>query len=554
MWFLGAGASAAAGIPTAGDMIWEFKQRLYVSQRRVSPRSVQDLGNPAIRARLQSYFDASPGSPPAGSPDEYAHFFEAAWPNESDRRAYIDAKISGAKPSYGHLALATFMRGSLARLAWTTNFDPLVADACAKVYEGTGALTSIALDAPELAREVLKANRWPIEMKLHGDFRSRRLKNTGEELRHQDALLRQTLVDSCRNYGMIVVGYSGRDTSIMEALSQAISLPNSFPGGLFWLHRNDSEPPPSVTDILQMAAKRNIDGGLVKIENFDEILRDLVRVTDGLQTKVLDEFAAARQHWTPAPRASGRKTFPVLRLNAIPVEVSPTVCRRIVCEIGGYTEVRDAIESSGIDAVVTRTRAGILAFGSDVDLRTAFKSYGITEFDLHTIEAHRLRYDSGERGLLRDALSRALAGALKVELLRRRSSDLLYPTDPNDADWRELKVIVGALAGTVNGHPELHWKEGAGIRLEWADDRAWLVFEPRTIFVGATEENKFAATDFARERTVRRYNRALNSLIGFWATRLAHSGLDLYSLNVSAGIDAVFRLSSDTAYSRRVGA
>lgn len=25
MWFLGAGASAAAGIPTAGDMIWEFK-------------------------------------------------------------------------------------------------------------------------------------------------------------------------------------------------------------------------------------------------------------------------------------------------------------------------------------------------------------------------------------------------------------------------------------------------------------------------------------------------------------------------------------------------
>ena len=35
MWFLGAGASASAGIPTAGDMIWEFKQLLYVSQRRV---------------------------------------------------------------------------------------------------------------------------------------------------------------------------------------------------------------------------------------------------------------------------------------------------------------------------------------------------------------------------------------------------------------------------------------------------------------------------------------------------------------------------------------
>jgi hypothetical protein len=302
-------ASAAAGLPTAGDMIWEFKQRLYISQRRVSPRSVQDLGNQAIRAQLQSYFDASTACPPPGSPDEYAHFFELTWPNESDRRAYIDAKISGAKPSYGHLALAALMHASLTRLIWTTNFDPLIADACAKVYESTGALTSVALDAPELAREALAAHRWPIEIKLHGDFRSRRLKNTGEELRHQDALLRQTLVDSCRNAGMIVAGYSGRDTSIMEALSDAVTEPHSFPAGLFWLHRDDGAPLGSVTDLLRQAAERKIDGGLVRVENFDETLRDLVRVIDGLDTKVLDAFASARQHWTPAPqrRADGKR-------------------------------------------------------------------------------------------------------------------------------------------------------------------------------------------------------------------------------------------------------
>ena len=32
---------------------------------------------------------------------------------------------------------------------------------------------------------------------------------------------------------------------------------------------------------------------------------------------------------------------------------------------------------------------------------------------------------------------------------------------------------------------------------DWADDRLWLLFEPRTVFLGATEENKAAATDFA---------------------------------------------------------
>jgi NAD-dependent SIR2 family protein deacetylase len=28
MWLLGAGASASAGVPTASDMIWDFKQQL----------------------------------------------------------------------------------------------------------------------------------------------------------------------------------------------------------------------------------------------------------------------------------------------------------------------------------------------------------------------------------------------------------------------------------------------------------------------------------------------------------------------------------------------
>ena len=50
MWFLGAGASASAGVPTAADLIWEFKQELFVSQRRVPRQAVEDLGSPAVHA------------------------------------------------------------------------------------------------------------------------------------------------------------------------------------------------------------------------------------------------------------------------------------------------------------------------------------------------------------------------------------------------------------------------------------------------------------------------------------------------------------------------
>ncbi len=135
MWLLGAGASASAGLPTAMDMVWEFKQKLFVSQRKVSPQIVADLSNPTVRTQLQAHIDSQQRLPPSGAADEYAVLFEEVYPSEADRRVYLDAKIAGAKPSYGHLALATLMRAQCTRLVWTTNFDSLMADACAKIYE-----------------------------------------------------------------------------------------------------------------------------------------------------------------------------------------------------------------------------------------------------------------------------------------------------------------------------------------------------------------------------------------------------------------------------------
>jgi hypothetical protein len=550
-WFLGAGCSAAAGIPTANDMVWEFKQQIYVSQRKVSLATVSDLANPAVRSLLQGYFDASGRFPALGANDEYAAYFEAVWPSEQDRRSYLDSKMKGAKPSYGHLALATLMKADLSRIVWATNFDSLTADACARVYDSTAHLTVAALDAPSVANQAISAQRWPLEVKLHGDFRSRRLKNTNDELREQDAKLRQLLIDTCRSYGLVAVGYSGRDDSVMDTLLEAIELPNAFGSGLFWLHRGEAEPLPKVVKLLDRAADLGIDGGLVRIENFDEAMRDIVRLHSDLDTSPLEAFAQERQRWSPAPKAAGKKQYPVVRLNALPVISAPAVARRISCSIGGHAEVEAAIQSAGVDAIIARKRIGVLAFGNDSDLRRAFEPYKIADFDLFAIETHRLRYDSAERGLLRKALSRALAGSLDMSLTRQRSVDLLAPRDVGADRWVALKKLTGALSGSVTAHPELNWAEGVSTRLDWAGERLWLLIEPRIVFTGINEENRFAATDFARERTVRRYNRQLNDLLGFWAETIASGGIELKALNVSAGVDAVFKLSSDTAFSWR---
>ena len=239
-----------------------------------------------------------------------------------------------------------------------------------------------------------------------------------------------------------------------------------------------------------------------------------------------------------------------MRLNALPVTRSPSVCRRVVCQIGGYAEVREAVREAAVDILAARTQARVLAFGADPDVRAAFQPYDIDDFELHTIETRRLRYDSGERGLLREALARALMRAHALDRTRQRSTDLLTPLDPEDSVWTPLRRLVdGSLAGTVSGHSDLRWHEGVGIRLDWADDRLWLLIEPRIVFDGITDNNKTAAADFGRERTVRRYNRQLNDLIAFWAELLAADSEDLHALGTGDGVDAVFQLSSDTGFS-----
>jgi NAD-dependent SIR2 family protein deacetylase len=551
MWLLGAGASGAAGIPTAGDMIWEFKQKLFVSQRHASPEMVADLSAPAVRQHLQAHIDSLSNLPPAGAPDEYSALFETVFPSEADRRTYLDSKMAGAKPSYGHLAIATLMRADRARLVWTTNFDPLVTDSCAKVFEGTGALTTVALDAPAIARQAINEERWPIEIKLHGDFKSRRLKNTGDELRHQDEQLRAVFVEACGRMGLVVAGYSGRDESIMRTLEAALEKSGAFPAGLFWLHRGDDAPYERVADLLRNASAQGIEAGLVRVQNFDEALRDLIRLIPDLNMNVLNEFGKQRARWSAAPAPTSKGGWPVIRLNALCFDQIPTVCRRIVCEVGGHADAQKAVQDADVDLVVTRTLRGVLAFGSDEAARAAFSPYNITEFDLAQIEVRRLRYESADRGLLREAFGRAVARQRMMNLVRRRSMDLLYPRDPAAAEFRELAKLVDTLSGPLDEFPELKWFEGVGVRLEWADEKLWVLVEPTMVFPFMTEDAKGAAADLGRERSFKRYNRPLNNLIDFWARFLFGDGTPLRALNTTDGVDAIFKLIERTGFSRR---
>ena len=556
MWFLGAGASRAAGIKTAGDMIWDFKQRLYRSQKKLSPSAITDIGEPAVQRRLQAHFEALGTFPPAGHEAEYSAYFEATYHSPRDRRAYLDELLARGKPSFGHLALALLMAEDLSRIIWTTNFDRTVEDAAAQILGSTGKLVTADLKEPEKFRRAFEEGRWPVYGKLHGDYHSDALKNTDAELRQQDAEMRRNLVDACCRQGLAVVGYSGRDASVMAAFAEALDDGRGFPGGLFWFKRSQDVPYPAVIDLIAKAQSLGVDAHLVEAESFDELFSDLLRYLPQTADKLAALSGASRPRLVKATPRISTATTPAVRTNALPITSHPALCRLVDCNIGGDKEIDEAIARAGVEIVAHRVRAGVLAFGRDSDVRKVFEPHGIKLFDQYPLSARRLIKEGGERAVVRDALFRAISRQSGLILDRRRSTTRLHPA-PSQVSatiFNTDKVKpVDRLSGVVP-KTTVPWTEACGLRVDYRLDRLWLLLDPTVVVdlpVDAPNEIVEMTREFVRERRARRHNRAANAMLDGWISLIVGKvpSLRLRAFGISDGIDADFEILRTSGFS-----
>jgi hypothetical protein len=196
----------------------------------------------------------------------------------------------------------------------------------------------------------------------------------------------------------------------------------------------------------------------------------------------------------------------------------------------------------------------VLAFGSDAEVRRVFEPFGITMFDLYSIEPKRLRYDSAERRLISDALVKGICRVRPLLGERKRSTRFLTvdPARESLEELSRLRRLTKIVAGVVPGLG-LHWREAAEVRLESRLGRLWLLVVP-TIWMEATENRskEAARAEFIRERTATRYNPTWNSLLDAW-TEIITAGTEecnVSSFGMSDGVDAAFTLSKITAFSR----
>lgn len=588
-WFLGAGASAASGIPTGYAMIRDFKAHIFCRETNLSKREI-DTADPIWTERIDDFFRRTSLLPPERDPMEYAAAFEAVYPQPRHRRQYIADAIAKGTPCFGHKVLASLMAAGKVDCVFTTNFDPLAEDAAV----AANAILSIAdqkrptvaaIDSADRAMRCLDESDWPLIAKLHGDYQSIAIKNTGSELEQQDTRMRHVLVEAGKRFGMLFVGYSGRDTSILEALNDVLAAPSPFPNGLYWVTSSASHLLPAVTEFLDRAQAAGVDTSVVECTTFDELVAEIVKTTDlpqALYDRVMEGRSTPRLVPVQIPHAKAR-AFPVLRYSAILLQSMPTTARRIrLSQSTTSAEVREIFKAKGCRATAAALGWDLAVFGRDQEILDALAPLGPSLAGTIDLDPAG---DSWAMGLLYDTLVRSLARQRPLIPRYRRSGHSLVVATPRNGDDPErtrreqqiLSRLRGAYGTDLSGAvPKLGFpfQEGVHLKLEQVDGKWWCGFEPYTFVQpprqdapqteGAedliadqtgmqAERRGDPAGDWRRERWAPRYNKNWASIIGAWAQLLTEAGgttRSAFGLQDDTGIDAVFKVSPVTGYSR----
>jgi hypothetical protein len=316
---LGAGTSITSGVPAAGSCIWDWKRHIFLTKNPGLESQFREFSLPSVRQKVQHWLDDQSMYPPFGSDEEYGFYVEQCYPLKDDRRQYFQNLAQRVEPHIGYRILALLAETGLISSTWTPNFDGLIAKA---INAASAKVTPIEVGLDSTGRADRITQRGELLcVALHGDYRYDDLKNTPSELKNQDQQLRDALCKRLANETLIVLGYSGRDRSIMQSLEIAYSQPGK--GRLYWCGHGDDEPANSVSQLLELAASNGRTSVYVATQGFDDVMLRLgLECTTGEMRNRIQKM-----HMSTAPtnqsapfKIAVSQTAGVIKSNAFQIE------------------------------------------------------------------------------------------------------------------------------------------------------------------------------------------------------------------------------------------
>lgn len=224
---LGSGVSGPAGILTGWDVTLDLVKKLAVMSRK------DPGGDPS------DWYKSEYGEEP-----DYSKILDdlstTSWerrnilhgyfePNEDERKRGLKA------PTKAHLAIARLVKDGIIKVILTTNFDRLIEQA----LEAIGIHPQVISTPDHIKGAEPLTHASCTVVKLHGDYRDVRIRNTEKELASYDDEMNEYLDRILAEYGLIICGWSATwDIALGEALKRRASRRY----GTFWTVRGGLSP------------------------------------------------------------------------------------------------------------------------------------------------------------------------------------------------------------------------------------------------------------------------------------------------------------------------
>jgi len=257
---VGSGVSSGAGIKTG----WEITCDLIV--KLAAAEGTKCTEGP------EAWFATKYGQKP-----DYSALLEQLGRTTAERQQILyryfeptpDERDRGEKlPTKAHRAIADLVADGNIRVIITTNFDSLLEQALE-----ARAVTPVVISTPEAVQGALPlAHQKSVLIKLNGDYRDTRIRNTESELAAYEAPFASLLDQILDEYGLIVCGWSAEWD---HGLRAAIERRSTRRFSIYWTHRGVLGR--RVSELAQLQGS-----SLIQIRDADEFFEKLSGLVSGL--------------------------------------------------------------------------------------------------------------------------------------------------------------------------------------------------------------------------------------------------------------------------------
>jgi len=529
--FLGAGASLSSCIPSAGQCVEEWKREIFVANNPTMKDSVSEQSILSVQKRIDGWLQAN-GCWPEEGVDDYSFFIEQCHPIPDDRRRYFEQWILTARPYIGYQLLCILAQANIIRSVWTTNFDTLVVKAAAMasiVPIEIGIDSKDRVNRQESSTELLCVS-------MHGDYRYDDLKNTGDELKAQERQLKRKLVDTLGEQSLIVMGYSGRDASVMAALEEALCKPGNTK--IYWCGFSDT-PSDEVRDLIAMARKHNRYAFYVPNSDFDDLMVRLATVClpkGDLQQSAITIIGSKIVSDLPEKVAFGKvneKPTGLIKSNAWPIDCPSEV---LTFELTKWPEKAawKWLESlvANIPVVAVPFRNKVIAFGTIDDIKEVFDGQIKGPIDRVPINQSDLTIaDGAVVSLLKRAVIVAISDKLSLDTDKKYK---LWEKSPNETRKQGVRSF------------KIH--RCMVIDIRFIDQRMYLTVDP-TFYIPTNSADEERDSIEIRKRLIGwQHNNKYNAELDHWRIKLSiDNDTTVFDYPPKSG-SFKFRLSNSPAF------